>query len=483
MKSFRTVILLLALVLLATQAFATGVQQTPAAQAGPAPITMSQAQQLWGGSLDASLQLAFVDVLQRATNTRINVIAPPHNDYTQRLNVLLSSGDIPDLYHIYAAMKSVPTFARRGYLAELDPIISRSQTLSSVYSGVYEKISVIDGKTWAIPDGTNSRILMFLRKDFLDAAGVAVPTTIDQFYDALVKLRAAGYGPFSNARFMSYFRFFLSSFGGYDDIIRKDGRFVDGYTQPEVRAGLAWLNKLYTEGLLDKEWVTYSTGNMRDQFYAGKSVGNVYWDFFYTTYQNETRKVNPDANVIPIYRLAGPGGPGYTTDWGIDGAWGVSPRSANKEAAVRIVEWFNTSEGFIARYAGVEGRHYTVGADRTAVPTDLAKNSGYALNVFNFLRAPFRLDLPFSFGPAVEALAESQRQVNASAQAAIGPYYSVPPGLSDIYDRNGPSLDAKRNELSTQMIIGAKSIDEGFAEYAAFWRSIDGDRMLQEMNW
>ena len=32
------------------------------------------------------------------------------------------------------------------------------------------------------------------------------------------------------------------------------------------------------------------------------------------------------------------------------------------------------------------------------------------------------------------------------------------------------------------MIIGGMSINEGMAEWAAFWKSIDGDKILDELN-
>jgi len=471
----------LALLVLATGAWAKGTKESSAAK--PVELSFCQAQQLWGGSTDADLQQAYISLLEKKTNTKITMIAPPHNDYTQKLNVILASGDVPDLFNIYSAMKSVPVFARRGYLAAIDQELTKFPELQKNYAGIFEKVSVIDGKTYAVPEGRNNLILLYLRKDILDKAGAAVPTTTDEFAAAMAKVKGTGVIPLTNAKAMSYFRFFLSSFGVYDDIVKDaSGRYVDGYADPRMKEAFGWLAKLYKDGLLDKEFVTTTTAQMREKFFAGKAAGGVYWDIYYTTFQTESRKLDPKADVVPVYRLKGPGGPGYTTDWGIDGAFGISAKSTKKEKALEIVNWLNTSEGVVARFTGVEGVHYTVDANRKAVPTEKAAKSGYAINVFNYIKVPFKVQMPFSFGPEVEALSASQYEVYEKGMAAIGPYFSMPSGKSAVYDRSGPSLDSKRNELSMQMIMGAMSVDQGFEQYAAFWKSIDGDKMLQELN-
>ncbi len=461
--------------------WARGVQQEPDA---PAPIRFSMAQQLWGGSTDPSLQAAFVELMEQATNTQIEMIAPPHSDYSQRLSVMLASGDLPDLFNIYAAMDNVPVFAQRGYLLALDNLLEDRDVLNGIYGDIYGNVAVVNGSTYAIPDGRNNLLLLFMRGDLLEAQGLDVPTTIDEFYDAAVTLKEVyDIIPLSNARFMSYFRYFLSSFGAYDDIVEDSmGHFSDGFDTPEMRAALTWLNQLYVEGLLDEEFVTNGTSTMREKLYSGQSAGSVYWDIFYTTYQIETEKNNPGALIVPVYRLAGPGGPGYTTDWGIDGAYGISSQTDYPDAALDIVEWFNTSEGYVARYSGVEGVHYTVNAAGEATPTQVAADSGYAINVFNFVRAPFEVDMPFSFGARAEQLAEAQFEVYQNGIAAKGPYHRVTVGKSEIYDRQRTAMSDKRQELAIQMIIGAMTVADGMAEWQAFWRSIDGDQMLEQIN-
>ena len=479
-KSIVTCFVVLTLVVGTFSAWAAGVQGEVT---GPAEISFAMAQQLWGGATDPDLQKAFVELMEQETNTKIEMIAPPHSDYSQKLNVILASGDIPDLFNIYGAMSNVPVYAQRGYLRELDGLLAKRDSLNKIYGDIYPMLSIIDGKNYAVPDGRNNLILMFMRKDMLESVGLGVPTSIDEFYTALKALKGKGVIPLSNAKFMSYFRFIFSSFGAYDDVIvDAGGNYADGFSTQQMGDALQFVAKLYSEGLLDEEFVTNGTGTMREKLYSGQSATSVYWDIFYTTYQIETQKNDPKAEIVPIYRLAGPGGPGYTTDWGIDGAYGISAKSMYPEKALDIVEWFNTSEGYVAHFSGVEGTHYTIDSSGKAVPTAKAADSGYGINVFNYVKAPFPLDLPFSFGAEAEALAEKQFQVYQNGLDAIGPYYAVPAGKSDIYDRQRTAMKDKRQELATQVIIGSLTLEQGLVEWKAFWKSIDGDAMLAELN-
>jgi putative aldouronate transport system substrate-binding protein len=63
-----------------------------------------------------------------------------------------------------------------------------------------------------------------------------------------------------------------------------------------------------------------------------------------------------------------------------------------------------------------------------------------------------------------------------------GPKNVIPAGASAIYDRVGPSLIKKRQELALKMILGIVSIEDGFREYESYFKSINGVQILKELN-
>ena len=68
----------------------------------------SRTETSWGKSIDAKMMEAFKRRIEEKTNTQIEMIAPPASDYQDRLNVLLTSGEIPDIYVVQAAQDNIP---------------------------------------------------------------------------------------------------------------------------------------------------------------------------------------------------------------------------------------------------------------------------------------------------------------------------------------------------------------------------------------
>ena len=93
---------------------------SPAASTSePVELSLCMSQIRWGVSVDDGHMQKFTEELEKATNTKIEMIAPTHNDYMEKLNVLLASGDYPDIFIPQQAWDYVGQFANRGYLTPL----------------------------------------------------------------------------------------------------------------------------------------------------------------------------------------------------------------------------------------------------------------------------------------------------------------------------------------------------------------------------
>jgi len=51
-----------------------------------------------------------------------------------------------------------------------------------------------------------------------------------------------------------------------------------------------------------------------------------------------------------------------------------------------------------------------------------------------------------------------------------------------LYDKNLAVYKKKIDEISSKIIMGSVTIEEGFSEYENFWKSINGDSMLEQLN-
>ena len=52
----------------------------------------------WGGSADPGLMDEVKKYIDQQNGVKIEMIAPPMNTYSDKINVLLASGDVPDVF-------------------------------------------------------------------------------------------------------------------------------------------------------------------------------------------------------------------------------------------------------------------------------------------------------------------------------------------------------------------------------------------------
>ena len=58
----------------------------------------------------------------------------------------------------------------------------------------------------------------------------------------------------------------------------------------------------------------------------------------------------------------------------------------------------------------------------------------------------------------------------------------IPSGKSDLYDECAASITSTWQEIVSQIVLGSVTVEEGMENYKNFWRSIDGDTLLKELN-
>ncbi len=440
----------------------------------------------WGGeAVDPELMKDVQKVIEDKTNTELEVIAPPQSSYNDKLNVLLASGQIPDIFAIRKAMDNVQIMAARGYTMPLDDIIKKFPEITGQVNKTYLNYLKVDGKLMAVPMYVPLSKVIWLRKGTLDLYGVNLSTTptTDQFYNEMKKIDSKRFIPFSFAKFLDNLPFFFNPFGAYYGIGISNGNYYDGFNTQAAKDALAYCAKLYKAKIWDQEFLTNENAGMREKLFSGKAVSALDYYNRYIYYSAESYRVNAPSEFVPIYELKGPAGVGGNLYEAIQDALAVSAKSKNAEKALEVIKYYvYTEDGVMLRNLGVEGKHYTI--DNGAIkPTDRAKNSGYKCDVNGFfLYYPTIKDYGFKWDSITEKLLPKQNQYNKEIVNHLGPKYIIPGGKSDLYDKNQPAYAKKIAEIAAKIITGAVSIDSGYAEYNSFWKSIKGDEMLKELN-
>lgn len=442
----------------------------------------------WGGeAVDPELMKEVQRVIEEKTNTELEVIAPPQSSYNDKLNVMLSSGQIPDIFAVRKAMDNIQIFAARGYTMPLDDLITNAPEITSLVDKQYLDYLRVDDKLQAVPMYVPLSKVIWLRKDLLDEYGVTLsetPTT-DEFYNEMKKLVGQDFVPFTFAKFLDNLPFFFNPFGAYYGIgIDSDGKFYDGFNTPEAKEALAYVAQLYKDKIWDQEFLTNENAAIREKLFSGKAASTLDYYNRYIYYASESVKVNAETDFLPIYELKGPRGDGGNLNEAIQDALAISPKSKAPERALEVIKYYvYTEEGVMLRNMGVKDKHYVIDENGVVGPTDKAKNSGYKCDVNGFfLYYPRITDYGFKWNETIEKLLPQQLIINEEANNYLGPKFIVPGGKSDLYDKNLPGYKKKIEEISSKIMMGATTVEKGYEEYEAFWKSISGDDMLGQLN-
>jgi len=442
----------------------------------------------WGGSADPGLMEEVKKYMEKENNVKIEMIAPPMNTYSDKILVLLASGDLPDIFRVTKAMRNIHTFTQRGYTLGLDQYIKKNKILSKV-DGKYFDYLRLNGVIRGIPMTQEQNKFLWTRNDLLKQYGVkfssSTPST-EEFYNELKKVTDRI--PLTYPKFLDNLPFFYHTFGVYDEFIKdKNGKYYDVYNTQDMKECLTYLNKLYKEGILDKEFPTNDNTVLRNNLISGKATINVDYDTRYAYYMSEIVRLDPNAKpeLKPLFCLKGPKGYGGTLNEAIQDCLAVSSKSQNPQKAVDVIAWaFYTVEGQKVMQVGIPGKHYVI-ENGVGKLTAQAEAGGQSLDLNNILKRMVpveELKKSFGFKFPGEEIVESWYDLVKDQSKYIGRKEVITVGQSATYDKVGPSLAKKRQETSLQVIIGNKTVDQAFKEYEEFYKSINGDQIVKELN-
>ena len=145
----------------------------------------------------------------------------PFDQALEKMQIHLSQG--ASTYDIMATDAFLPTFAERGWLMPLDPLIAKLR--QAVEWDDIDPILVRDvcsykGKVYGVPNLAIS-MFFFYRKDLFDAAGLKPPATMDEWIAAAKALTMADKKQYGTAMtlkagdgFQNDFTYFLRTYGG-----------------------------------------------------------------------------------------------------------------------------------------------------------------------------------------------------------------------------------------------------------------------------
>ncbi len=364
-------------------------------------IAMVEEPQFASTGAKNTFETPFGKAWQEQTGVTLDVI---HLADADAMNLLFAGGELPDLIYYNFASNYAGGAAKAIKDKVIEPLNDYVKYMPDMMTALesnpdYLKSSTTDdGNLIGAPFVRDDEMLktsagMMIRKDWLDDLGLEVPKTADDLYEALkaFKEEKGADAPWSSSAywlkdFALGHGLITSAFGlPKCNFYQEDGTVHYGYYENEYKDALAWLNKLYNDGLLDPNFQTLdgatSNSNIMNGV-SGMTIGSTGGNL--GTYLNTMAESNPEydlAGVSPLVATAGETAMSTFYDNAVNGWFlAMTPACKDKEAAAKFLNYGYTEEGHMLMNFGIEGESYEM-VDGYPTYTDVIMNNPDGLTI------------------------------------------------------------------------------------------------------
>jgi putative aldouronate transport system substrate-binding protein len=477
-----------------------------------------------------------LDLLKDVLNVEFDILwEVATTDYPNKLSLSIASNAMPDMFQINNDYTTFKTLAESGALADLTEaynLCASDYMKDVINSFVGDRFAPLtfDGKIYAYPNsnlGFNQNLL-WVRQDWLDKLSLQAPKTLEDIKGiarAFIEQDPGGNGAGNTLGLVLQAEKPLnrySNFLGSEPIAHMVGAFPTmwldnnggkvsyGSIAPEMKTALGILAEMYSEGLIDKSFLTRDASESEALLKDGRSglFFGPWWAGW--TLQPMTEKF-PEAKWTPV--LAPLNAEGKF----VHGAPPTAPvvlvasadcphpealikilnvefdayRGINKEWHARIAQLIDDATLFQAFMptGDINLDYYTT------IPINGHKIKDY-IETGIYAKEDITSDYEIQMAEAAKVFAETGSLEDVNGWISYHVYYKAGTAVDDPlnvevkdafeYSTESmpllkPSLDTMEFEMILQIITGDKPLDY-FDEFVASWLASGGETITNEVN-
>lgn len=453
------------------------------------------------------------------------------NEYEQKVNVVIASGDLPDVMEVTSTQ--LMQLAEAGMIEDMTDVYEQYAadfTREVMYQegDASFKAAQKDGRLYGIPvtmGSYESVDLMWIRADWLKNLNLEVPKTVDELVNVIEKFTTGdpdgngkndtyGIGVAGSPRVLTNnfgsLTGFFNAFGAYPTIwYEKDGQLVYGATQKECKEALRVLQDLYAKGYINPEFGVMDARKAGEGAASGQ-VGLTFgaqWlplVYFHSNYAHDTNAAwsayQPvSATGDPVTVSANQG----TYRWLV-----VRKGFENPEAVVKMVNLFIEK---CWGETGDNGKYYApphaesiwkLSPVQTSMPmknimayrdiTEATKNNttdqlkGEAKSIWDKLDTYYKNpgaenSMQWGWERIYGPDPSSYSQIDAMATSGrilVNMFSGAP---TETMVEKMSTLNAMRDEIFTKIIMGDASLDD-FDKFVEEFNKLGGEQITKEVN-
>ncbi|SFI75319.1 putative aldouronate transport system substrate-binding protein [Paenibacillus sp. UNC496MF] len=473
----------------------------------------------------------YTKYVEQKFNVSIKWDLAPTDALVDRRQLLLASGDYPEVFlEGKFTNADLLTYGKQGVLIPLNGLIDKyAPNLKAMMDKkpyLKEAMTAPDGNIYGIPRFNECYHCTFsqkfwINKEWLDKLGLSVPTTTDELYAVLKAFKTKdpnGNGkadeiPLTGAPNKYVWNgnidaYLMNAFIYNDNdkyLTVADGKVDFAPNKPQWKEGLAYMHKLYGEGLIDKASFTQNDqavgqlGNREGDEVVG-SITTALLSYLVNTYDDAITRHKHWVIVPPLKGPEGVRLAGMSQGFG-EFAMAITNKASEAQqiAAIRIADYAFSEEGaLLSEYGVKEGIGWKKAeADEKNIdgkpakysfsnlqPVDpnVVRNDSWTLLGPKDLSKDFR-DLfataqdPLTSAGYEKRLADATKTYAPYAPKAFYPSSTfIRPEDTDTMAQLSTSIKDYVQSNMAQFIIGDKSLDK---DWDAYVKGFDGLNLAQ----
>ena len=434
-----------------------------------------------------STDLPIIQEITKRTGVNFEFVAAPNTEdqFREKFNVTVASGDIPDIM-VSTYRDDMMKVAEQRTFAALDDYIDQyAPNLKKILDenpDYIRDIRASDGNIYFMPfiGAVKTFKVWMLRGDWLDKLGLEVPVTLDDWYNVLKAFKEQdpnGNGeadeiPYTTRNTQAGVLAFMEAFGisGFEaneQFFIEDGQVKYAYTDPRCKEALEFINKLYSEGLIDSEYATNDTnvwlsrltnevsGACQDTTARAYSLGT----------QVRAANADSDAYFVVVAPPKGPDGTQMTTSQmqAIRGFTAISADSPYIKEIVQLFDYFYSEEGSLLMNFGIEGETYTMENGKPTYTENIANDSQgrsilSMLNIYGHREWAYKQDIGYEDALLDETYVNYRNDMEQYIRPTI-PALSFTEEEREVINSTYTEIQTYKDEMINKFIMGKEPLD------------------------
>ena len=331
------------------------------------------------GTLDSNWWTEYTNEQVAPLGASVVYVTIPRAQEAELLSTMLAANNAPDLSKTNE-QPLLKTYITGGGVHDMtDQIEQYGANIKELLGEAHLAENSIEGRIYAIPhlqNGITNRTT-WMRTDWLEAIGMDIPNTPDEFYEVLKAIKEQDPGNVGSA--LIPFGMISQKFSLFENIVlpgfvketpTPEKMLIPFQMWPETKDALQYLNKLYNEGLLTDEFILDKDESMfrqkiaRGEMFAFIAAGHYPYHSAYGLLYDKVRETTPDATLanVDTFKLSANADrvEYYERNPVYQYKWFVPSSSKNLDTAVKVLDWMSSKAGYEVAGLGLEGEDYTI---------------------------------------------------------------------------------------------------------------------------